>query len=119
MQPSVAEAPTLGRERPQTLPKRGVVRSLAAVADRREANWALDSQKWWSDIAISQHLGVLITSQHAWESCFMGPEPSLATLGAEKMAEEYRAARHEAVTAAGVHGAAMRDGSHDGLGLQL
>jgi hypothetical protein len=48
---------------------------------------------------------------------FFCEELSPATLGAEKMAEEYWAAGHEAVTAAGVHGTAMRDGSHDGLGF--
>jgi hypothetical protein len=41
----------------------------------RRANWTSDSQKWWSDMANSQHLGGVnhIAGQAGIQ--FMGPEP--------------------------------------------
>jgi hypothetical protein len=55
---------------------RGTPRGLFGRSGFRRANWASDSQKWWSDIANSLHFAGVNHITGRAEILFMGPKPS-------------------------------------------
>jgi hypothetical protein len=56
---------------------RGTPRGLFGKSGFKRANWASDSQKWWSEIANSQHFAGAPHIAGRTGILFMGPEPNI------------------------------------------
>jgi hypothetical protein len=58
---------------------RGTPRGLFGRSGFKRANWASDSQSWWSEIANSLHFAGAPHITGRTGILFMGPEPRLRT----------------------------------------
>jgi hypothetical protein len=94
---------------------RGTPRGLFGRSGFRRANWASDSQKWWSDIANSLHFAGVNHLTGRAEILFMGPKPRATFPSAgRRIRGSFRCLRGATFSTLGGWG----EGSHDRLQLR-